>query len=89
MVERVLADGSAAAWRDFKDRYAALLKSRFDRDRAPFDELAESAKTGDVFLGCSCPSSANPDVARCHTVLALRFMGRKYRSLQIVLPRDV
>ena len=89
MVERVLADGSAAAWRDFRGGYLALLKSRFDKDRMPFDELAQSAKSGDVFLGCSCPSRANPDVARCHTVLALSFIKRKYRSLRVVFPKGV
>ena len=87
-VERVLADGSAAAWRDFRTGYLALLQKRFESDREPFDELAHSAKDGDVFLGCSCPSRANPDVARCHTVLALRFMKRKYRSLRVVLPGE-
>ena len=89
MVERVLADGSAAAWRAFRVGYLALLQKRFDGDRTPFDELAQSAKSGDVFLGCSCPSRANPDVARCHTVLALRFMKRKYRSLRVVFPKGV
>ena len=89
MVERVLADGSATAWRDFRGGYLALLKSRFDKDRTPFDELAQSARSGDVFLGCSCPSRANPDVARCHTVLALSFMKRKYRSLRVVLPKGI
>jgi hypothetical protein len=89
MVERVLADGSAAAWRDFRVGYLALLQKRFESDREPFDELAQSAKDGDVFLGCSCPSRANPDVARCHTVLALLFMKRRYHSLRVVFPKAV
>jgi len=86
MVERVLKNATHAAWRDFKKDYLVLLQGRFDEDRVPFDELAESAKLGDVYLGCSCPSGANPDVQRCHTVLALRFMKRKYRSLRVVYP---
>ena len=36
--------------------------------------LAEEAKVSDVYLGCSCPTAKNPDVRRCHTVLALKFM---------------
>jgi hypothetical protein len=39
-----------------------------------------------VYLGCSCPSRANPDVQRCHTVLALQFMKKKYPKLRVVLP---
>lgn len=88
MVERALADGSAAAWRRFKSAYLELLQQRFDEDRAPFDELAEASRGGDVYLGCSCPSRANPDVERCHTVLALRFMKGKYRSLRVVYPKS-
>jgi hypothetical protein len=54
---------------------------------APFDALAEQATGEDVYLGCSCPSRANPDVQRCHTVRALRFMKKKYPKLPVMLPR--
>lgn len=86
MVERFLADGSEAAWRRFRDDYLKRLERRFETDRGPFDDLARRATDGDVFLGCNCPTKANPDVTRCHTVLALGFMKRKYRSLPIALP---
>ena len=70
----------------FATPYLALLESRFEDDRAPFDELARLAKEGDVFLGCSCPTKKNPRVDYCHTYLALKFMKRKYRSLCVQLP---
>ena len=89
MVRRTLLDGSDAAWRAFRSEYLALLEIRHEEDPAAFDELARLAREGDVFLGCSCPSRANPDVARCHTVLALRFMRRHYRSVEVVLPPGV
>jgi hypothetical protein len=37
-------------------------------------------------LGCSCPTAKNPDVMRCHTVLALRFMRAHYPALDIRYP---
>jgi len=89
LVERFLADGSEAAWRHFREAYLRSLDDRFERDRAPFDALARAATDGDVFLGCNCPATANPDIARCHTVLALRFMKRKYRGLAVVFPSGV
>lgn len=75
-----------AAWATFKKAYLDLLDARFKEDRTPFDELAEKARTGDVFLGCNCPTNLNPRVEHCHTYLALQFMKRKYRSLDVQLP---
>jgi hypothetical protein len=47
---------------------------------------ADLANNNDVYLGCSCPTKRNPDVNRCHTVLALRFMKRKYPGLKVEIP---
>ena len=85
-VQRYLADPSAAAWKQFRDVYLDLLDARFTHDRAPFDAIADLARQGDVFLGCNCPTAANPDVKRCHTTLALRFMRERYRDLVVQLP---
>jgi uncharacterized protein YeaO (DUF488 family) len=85
-VEAVLRDGSDAAFRRFARVYTAELEARFRQNRAGFDELAETARHADVYLGCSCPSRANPDVRRCHTVLALTFMKKKYPNLRVVSP---
>jgi hypothetical protein len=73
----------AASWQVFARSYRALLAQRFARDRAPFDALCRLATDGDVFLGCSCPSAANPDPRRCHVVLALRFMRERYPGLDV------
>ena len=51
-----------------------------------FDALAESAASSDVFIGCNCPTYANPDVNRCHTVLALSLMQRRYPQLAVEFP---
>ena len=85
-VTRYLGDPGEAAWKAFASRYRALLERRFREDRAPFDRLAEQARDGDVYLGCSCPTRKNPDVRRCHTTLALRFMQQRYDQLEVVLP---
>jgi hypothetical protein len=85
-VQALLAEGSAAQFRKFARGYEALLGQRFAHDRAPFDALARLAQHEDVYLGCNCPTSRNPDVRRCHTVLALRFMQRKYPKLRVQLP---
>ena len=55
--------GRDAAWTEFARRYRQLLADRFEVDRAPFDALAEAARQRDVFLGCSCPTARQPDVA--------------------------
>jgi hypothetical protein len=85
-VEALLADPSPQAYAHFAGAYDTLLTQRLRTQRAAFDALAELAQRQDVYLGCSCPSSANPDVQRCHTVLALRFMKKHYPSLKVVLP---
>lgn len=85
-VAALFAEFTAARWRAFAGDYEALLAARFAADRAPFDAIAAQARTGDVWLGCSCPSAQNPDVSRCHTVLALRFLAKRYRDVKIVLP---
>jgi uncharacterized protein YeaO (DUF488 family) len=86
LVTSYLNDPSAASWRAFRQGYVALLEERFTHDRGPFDELAALAGSHDVFLGCSCPTKANPDVHHCHTVLALGFMKGRYADLSILLP---
>jgi uncharacterized protein YeaO (DUF488 family) len=86
MVETVLARNDERAWRTFAREYRALLDERFSTERARFDALAELARREDVYLGCSCPSRANPDVARCHTTLALAYMKRRYPDLDVRLP---
>jgi hypothetical protein len=85
-VSALLSDLNERTYREFSKAYNALLAARFKEDRAPFDALAEQAAHEDVYLGCSCPSSANPDVQRCHTVLALHFMKNRYPKLRVVLP---
>src|SRR5262249_50886641 len=86
VIAAYLAAPSAAAWATLRRAYLAEVERRFARDRAPFDALAELARHADVYLGCSCPTAANPDVLHCHTVLALQFMRRRYRGLRVVLP---
>ncbi len=98
-VEAFLAEMSAAAFlrsrarrrastKRFASAYRKLLDERFRTERARFDEIAELAKTEDVYLGCNCPTAKNPDVAHCHTVLALHFMKKKYPKLRVVMPRS-
>ena len=85
-VFRFLASPSEAAWKTFRSDYLGLLASRFKEDREPFDALADLARETDVYIGCNCPTTKNPDVQRCHTVLALAFMQQRYSDLKIVLP---
>lgn len=86
MVATYLASPTDAAWRAFAKDYRALVDERFAEDRAAFDALAELARSNDVYLGCSCPTKANPDVEHCHTVLALAFMKRRYPDLDVRMP---
>ncbi|WP_394821270.1 hypothetical protein [Pendulispora albinea] len=87
MVERVLARADDdAAWSAFAKSYRALLDERFEKNRAEFDELAELARTEDVYLGCNCPTAKNPDVRRCHTALALAYMKSHYPDLDVRKP---
>ncbi|HXV74730.1 MAG TPA: hypothetical protein VD788_00295 [Candidatus Polarisedimenticolaceae bacterium] len=87
-VARFLDDPDDPHWRIFRRAYLALLEDRFAADRAPFDALAREATEGDVFIGCNCPTRNNPDVGRCHTVLALGFMRAKYPRLRVRCPDD-
>jgi hypothetical protein len=80
------APDEPARWTRYAKRYRELLAERWRDDRAPFDALAEQAREGDVWIGCSCPTRKQPDVQRCHTVLALRFMREKYKDLEVELP---
>lgn len=83
-VQAYLADPST--FPSFAARYRAVLEERFALERDAFDRLAEQARGADVFLGCSCPTAAVPDVRRCHTYLALKFMAEKYPDLDVRLP---
>ncbi len=88
LVKTFFADPDAPdAWTTFAVAYRAALDARFAADRGPFDDLAATARAGDVHLGCSCPTKKNPDVSQCHTVLALQFMKEKYPDLEVRLPR--
>ncbi len=88
MVDALLEDpGDATRLKVFAKAYRALLEERFATDRAPFDQLATMARDEDVYIGCSCPTSKQPDVMRCHTVLALRFMRERYRTLDVRVPQ--
>jgi hypothetical protein len=85
-VAAFLADPSSDGFRRFSSRYEELLMRRFRERRAEFDELAASASKADVYIGCSCPTKANPDVRHCHTYLALGFMKKHYPKLKVSLP---
>ncbi len=85
-VAKLLADLNSAAFKRFAAAYLKTLEARFAADRAPFDEIAELAKTQDVYLGCNCPTAKQPNVQHCHTVLALGFMKKKYPKLRVVMP---
>lgn len=87
MVKEVLGAPSDAAWARFAKRYRELITSRIAEDPAPFDALADLARTNDVYLGCSCPTKTNPDVRRCHTWLALELMKERYPDLDVRMPR--
>ena len=80
------ADQIEQAFATFADNYRTLLAKRLASDPTPFDALAERARSGDVFLGCNCPTAANPRVDRCHTWLALEFLAQHYEDLDVQLP---
>jgi hypothetical protein len=86
MVERYLAAPSDEAWAQFRVEYLALIEERFDTDPAPFVALANQAADADVHLGCNCPTAKNPDVGRCHTVVALEFMRWRFAGLDVRMP---
>lgn len=84
----LVLDGDAGeeAWRAYPIAYRALLEQRFAEDRAAFDKIAAMARFHDVYLGCNCPTQKQPDVRRCHTVLALAFMKERYPDLDVRSP---
>ncbi|MBK9386123.1 MAG: hypothetical protein IPN34_15025 [Planctomycetes bacterium] len=75
-----------AASRVFARAYRETLRQRFAIDRAPFDALADLARTRSVYLGCNCPTAKNPNVQHCHTALALEFLAEHFPDLRIVHP---
>jgi len=86
-VEALLEDpADSARVKQFRESYQKLIMTRFRHDRVPFDALADAARDGDVYLGCACPTKRQPNVAHCHTVLALRFMHKHYPDLDIRFP---
>ncbi len=86
LVTRYLDAPNDETWAGFEREYLNLLERRFKKDRGPFDELSALAMIKDVYIGCYCPTRKNPDVYRCHTVLALRFMEERYPELQVQYP---
>lgn len=85
-VEAYLAAPSEESWRRFAAGYRELLEERAGRRPEALDELARLAREGDLWLGCSCPTARNPDPRRCHTLLALEFMSRRYPDLEVRWP---
>lgn len=83
-----LENPSERTWKVYEKKYLELLKSRYTTRKEEFDEIVSLAKDNDVHLGCSCPTIKNPDVYRCHTVLALRFMKQKYPRLKVKFPQE-
>lgn len=73
-------------WQEFAAAYCELLEQRLATDPTPFHAIADLARQQDVWLGCSCPTSTNPDVRRCHTFLALQFFAEHFADLEIVWP---
>ncbi|MHC5025105.1 MAG: DUF488 family protein, N3 subclade [Planctomycetota bacterium] len=86
LVDAYLAAPSDAAWATFAEAYRRALAERFETDPKPFEDLATLASSEDVAIGCSCPTRQNPLVARCHTVLALRFMKERFPDLDVRFP---
>ena len=88
LVDAFLADPEGTgAFSAFAKGYRGVLADRFRADRDAFDQLAELARRADVFIGCSCPTTKNPSVKRCHTWLALQFMQEHYPDLDVTFPR--
>lgn len=87
LVSAFLQDPRREGFEKFREGYLTLLEKRFREERERFDAIAEQAKEADVFLGCNCPTAKQPDVAHCHTTLALRFFAERYPHLRVRLPR--
>jgi uncharacterized protein YeaO (DUF488 family) len=86
LVMLLLDDSNEETFERFARGYRELLEQRFARERERFDALAELARRDNVYLGCNCPTARQPEVRRCHTVLALAFMRRHYPALVIREP---
>ena len=86
LVERYLSAQSTLTWETFTPQYLQCINQRYNEDSTAFDALADLAREKSVFLGCSCPTSANPKVNHCHTWLALEFMNERYPDLEIKFP---
>lgn len=86
-VKKYLSNPSSSSWKLFKSEYLKLLERNYKLRRNDFDELASLATSQDVYIGCSCPTKKNSDVYHCHTVLALKFMQKKYPRLEIEFPQ--
>jgi uncharacterized protein YeaO (DUF488 family) len=86
LVMLLLDDSSDEAFDCFARGYRELLEQRFVKERERIDALAALARRENVYLGCNCPTARQPDVRRCHTVLALQFMRRHYPTLVVHEP---
>ena len=87
IVEVYLRNPTSQAWYRFKTGYLKLIEKRFRSSRrSEFDKVASLAMRQDYYIGCSCPTKKNPDVYKCHTVLALRLMKDKYPILKVTFP---
>ena len=86
MVEKYFANPTSEGRRRFRSEYEKLLEKNYSERRSEVDALAEKASASDVYVGCSCPTKANPDVNHCHTVIALQFMKKKYPKLEVQFP---
>ncbi len=86
MVDKYIGSPSVEAWEEYKKLYLDLIKIRFSNNPLPFERLAKQAIDEDVYLGCYCPTKINPDVYKCHTILALKFMEQHYPDLDVVFP---
>lgn len=87
--DRARVDGLLAGtvtWPEFRAAYEATVRARMAEDMAPFETIASLARDGDVWLGCSCPTKANPDVRHCHTWVALELMSVAYPDLDVRFP---
>jgi hypothetical protein len=86
LVLSLLDDSSDEAFDRFARGYRELLEQRFAEERERFDALAELARRDNVYIGCNCPTARQPELRRCHTVLALEFMRRHYPALVVHEP---
>ena len=86
IVTKYLSNPTTEAWKDFEASYLRCLDERWEADPTPFENLADLATAENVYLGCSCPTVKNPDVKRCHAMLALNFMKERFPALEVEFP---